>query len=355
MTTIRFGDRPVGSGHTPYVIAEIGANHNGDMDLCRRTIDAAKACGADAAKFQSWSTSSILSQREFDNNPTYSDKKRHFGSLREMVEAYQLTPAQHHEVKAYCDEVGIHFMSSAFSPQEVDLLHSLEVPAFKIASMDVTHLPLLKHIGRKRRPVILSTGMAELGEIERAIGTLEDAGASAVVVLHCISVYPAPPSIMNMRNIATFARVFDRLVGFSDHTLGVTMPIVAATLGACVIEKHFTLDKGLPGWDHHMSADPSELKALVDGARDAQAALGSAQRVVGDAEMAKRMAFRRRVVARHPMKAGAVLREEDLDFKRPGNGIGPDELAYIVGRTLARDVEYDEWLEWEDVGAPGKS
>lgn len=349
---IRFGDRPVGPDHAPYVIAEIGANHNGDMDLCRRTIDAAKACGADAAKFQSWSTRSILSEREYDNNPSYSDKKRHFGSLREMVEAYQLTPDQHHEVKAYCDKVGIHFMSSAFAPEEVDLLDSLDVPAFKVASMDVTHLPLLKHIGRKGRPVILSTGMSEVGEIERAVRTLEDAGASAVVVLHCISVYPAAASIMNMRNITTFRTVFDRLVGFSDHTLGTTMPIVAAALGACVIEKHFTLDRSLPGWDHHMSADPAELKALVDGSRDAQAALGSAQRVVGAAEIAKRQAFRRRVVARRAMAAGTVLREEDLDFKRPGNGIGPEELAYVVGRVLTRDVGFDEWIEWKDIGAP---
>lgn len=348
---ILLGNRTVGPDHSPYVIAEIGANHNGDMELCRKTIDAAKACGADAVKFQSWTPDSILSKREYENNPSYSDKKRHFGSLREMVESYQLTFEQHREIKLYCDAAGIDFMSSAFGRDEVDLLDELDVPAFKIASMDVNHIPLLRYIGEKGRPVLLSTGMADLGEIERAIRTLDAAGAPAVIVLHCVSVYPATPEILDLRNIPMLHGAFGRCIGFSDHSLGPNASIAAATLGACVVEKHFTLDKELPGWDHHMSADPAELAALVKGVREAHLALGQSTRVVSDAQLKKRSGFRRRAVARHALAAGTVLSEDDVEFKRPGTGIGPDQLEHIIGRVLTRDLTEDEWLEWDDVGA----
>lgn len=342
--------RAMGEGCAPYLIAEIGANHNGDMDLARRLVDAAQAAGADAVKFQSWTADSLISSAEYERNAQYSDKKRHFGSLREMVERYQLTVEQHRELARYCSQKGVDFLATPFSPVEVDLLDSLDVPAFKVASMDVNHLPLLEYIAGKGRPVFLSTGMSTLAEIARAVDTLRGAGARQLVLLHCVSVYPPDPDSINLRNIVGLRDAFAVPVGFSDHTLGVAVSLAAVALGAVVIEKHFTLDKNLEGWDHEISADQDELAALAGGARAVFQALGQRQRVVSPAELQKRVQFRRRLVLRRAVARGGVLCAEDLDFKRPGTGIGPDELGYVVGRRVVRDLRPDEELEWADLG-----
>lgn len=349
MEPLNLYGRLVGTKLPPYIIAEIGANYNGDMKLCKRLIDSAIDCGVDAVKFQSWSKTSLISKAEYARNTSYADKNRHFGSLEEMVERYQFTPEQHHEVSAYCKERGIAFVSSPFSPGEVDLLESLDVPCYKVASMDINHLKLLSYIGSKRRPVILSTGMATLGEIERAMYTLRGAGSGPIALLHCISIYPPAAGDIHLRNIPMLEKTFDVPVGFSDHTIGTHIPIAAVALGACIIEKHFTLDKDMDGWDHWISADPPEMKTLVEEAKTAFAALGSFVRTVSPAEMGKRLKFRRRVVLRRAMKKGEVLTEADLDFKRPGNGIPPDETAYVVGRKLRRDCLFDEEIEWADL------
>lgn len=349
MHTLMFGNVPVGPGHPPYVIAEIGSNHNGDMALCRRLIDAAAAAGAHAAKFQSWSEESLIAREEYDRNTEYSDKKRHFGSLRDMVRAYQLTPDQHREAAAHCRTRGIAFCSSPFSDAEVDLLDSLDVPFLKIASMDVTNLGLLDHAARKGRPIVLSTGMATLAEIDRAVATIRSAGNDQLVLLHCISIYPPDYESVHLRNIETLSRAFDVPVGFSDHTLGTSIPLAAIALGACVIEKHFTLDKEMDGWDHWISADPPELRAIVEEGRKVHAAIGSAVRTVSPAELEKRRKFRRSIVVRASRPAGHVLRPEDLTAKRPGTGIGPEEIRYVLGRTLARGVDADQVLSWSDL------
>jgi len=346
MELLSLNGRLVGPGFPPYIIAEIGANYNGDMDLCKRMIDAARDCGADAVKFQSWSKSSLIGSAEYARNTSYADKNRHFGSLEEMVERYQLTPDQHREVAWYCRERGITFTSSPFSLKEVDLLESLDVPCFKVASMDINHLPLLSYIGGKRRPVILSTGMATLGEIERAVGTLRAAGSGPVALLHCISIYPPDARDIHLKNIPMLERAFDVPVGFSDHTLGTSVPLAAVALGACIVEKHFTLDKQMDGWDHWISADPQEMKTLSEQAKTVYESLGSYVRTVSPAEMEKRLKFRRRAVLNRAMNKGETIAETDLDFKRPGNGIHPDEAAYIVGRKLKNDCAIDQELEW---------
>jgi N-acetylneuraminate synthase len=343
--------RAIGPGEPPYVIAEIGSNHNGDLDLALRLVDAAHACGADAVKFQSWSKSSLISTAEYARNTRYSgDGDGRSSGLEEEVERYQLTPAQHRELAAYCRRAGVTFLSSVFSPGEVELLDSLEAPAFKIASMDVTHLPLLACVARRGKPVLLSTGMAALGEIERALAVLRAEGAGPVILLHCVSTYPTPAAEVNLRNIPMLARTFETMVGYSDHTLGTAVPLAAVALGACAIEKHFTLDRATPGWDHAISADPADLRALVDGARDVFAALGSGMRVIDAGQLEKRKAFRRRLVAARALSRGTRLSAEDFDFKRPGTGIGPEELRYAIGRTLARDLAADEEVEWADLG-----
>jgi N,N'-diacetyllegionaminate synthase len=346
MEALNVSGRTIGPSAPPYIIAEIGSNHNGDMALCKRMIDCAKECGADAVKFQSWSKRSLISKAEYARNTSYADKKRHFGSLEAMVERYQFTPEQHRETVAYCEQKGIHFLSSCFCPEEVDLLESLNVPAHKIASMDINHLPLLAYVAKTGKPVIVSTGMATIAEIERAVDTLKTNGAGPIALLHCIAIYPPPYEIINLRNMAMLADTFGLPVGFSDHTFGTAIPIAAAALGACIIEKHFAMNKSLDGWDHAISADPVELREICLQSRNVFTALGSATRTVTPLEIDKRKKFRRRLVAKRDLKAGEILTEKDFDFKRPGTGIGPDELRYCIGRRLKRSLEADAEIEW---------
>lgn len=347
MKPVKINGASVGPGHPPYIIAEIGSNHNGDMGLCRRLIDAAADAGADAVKFQSWSDTSLIAEEEYARNTEYSDKKKHFGSLREMVTAYQFTVRQHREAHAYCRKRRIAFCSTPFSPKEVNLLETLGVPFFKIASMDMVYLPFLEYVARKQRPIILSTGMATLAEIEQAMTTIRGAGNDQIILLHCISIYPPDPKLINLRNMATLAQAFDVPVGFSDHTLGTAIPMAAIALGASVIEKHFTIDKDMAGWDHAISADPLELRAIVEGGRDIFTALGSTVRSVSEAELEKRKKFRRSLVLRRDAKRGHALVEEDFTAKRPGTGISPDELPYVLGRRLAANLKEDQVLHWK--------
>lgn len=349
MDKLTIAGRAVGPGESPWVIAEIGANHNGDMKLARRIVDAAREAGADAVKFQSWSKDSLISRPEYARNTRYAKLDPSALTLEQAVEKYQLTPDQHREIAAYCGQQGITFFSSCFSEREVELLESLNVPVYKIASMDVNHLPLLDLVAATHKPVILSTGMATLAEIERALDRLRRGGAGPVALLHCVSIYPCPPREVNLRNIPMLAQTFGVPVGFSDHTSGVAAPLAAVALGACILEKHFTVDKALEGWDHAISADPTELAAIVRGSREVHEALGRSERVLGAAELEKRKAFRRRAVARRDLQRGSRLAAEDLEFKRPGTGIGPDEVTFVAGRTLRRDVAAEEELEWSDL------
>jgi len=257
MNRVKLGEFWVGPGHPPYIIAEIGSNHNGDMDLCRRLIDAAADAGAHAVKFQSWSETSLIAEEEYARNTQYADKKKHFGTLHEMVRAYQFTVEQHREAKKHCDARNIAFCSTPFSNEEVDLLESLDVPFFKIASMDIVHLQLLRHVARRQRPVVISTGMATLAEVEQAVEVVRAEGNSQIVLLHCVSIYPPEYETIHLRNLQTLEQAFEVPVGFSDHTLGTAIPLAAIALGARVIEKHFTLDKDMEGWDHAISANPS--------------------------------------------------------------------------------------------------
>ncbi len=348
MEKLSIAGRDIGADQPPYIIAEIGSNHNGDMALCRRLIDAALAAGADAVKFQSWTKNSLISRAEYDRNTRYAADSR-APTLEQAVEQYQLTADRLREVTDYSRDQGIVTFSSCFSRAEVDLLEDLGAPAYKIASMDVNHLPLLEHVAATGKPVLLSTGMATLAEVERALQVLQANGSGPVAVLHCVSIYPCPPELVNLRQLDTWRQAFGVPVGFSDHTMGTAVPLAAVALGACILEKHFTLDRNLEGWDHSISADPAELRDLVQGSRAVAAALGSPARHLSSAELEKRKAFRRRMVATRPLRQGERLTSADVEFKRPGTGIQPDELSYAVGRALRRDVAAEEELEWGDL------
>ena len=333
----------------PYIIAEIGSNHNGDMNLARKIIDAAVETGADAVKFQSWTPKSLIAREEYEANTVYTDDpKKHWGSLREMVEEYYLREDQHKELKEYCDEKGVDFCSTPFSEEETDLLNELNVPFFKVASMDINNLRLLKYLAQFNKPVILSTGMATLGEIEQAIQTLEDAGNRHIMLLHCISVYPPKMENVNLRNITMLQQTFGYPVGFSDHTIGSAIPLASVALGACLIEKHFTIDKDLPGWDHMISANPDEMSEICRESKNITASLGGYRRVISEEEKLKMPKMRRSIVAAKNLKKGRILKKEDLVFKRPGSGISPDQEHVVIGRTVKNSIENDAVLRWED-------
>jgi len=336
----------------PYIIAEIGSNHNGDMNLAKELIDSAKSCGADAVKFQSFTNKSLIAKEEYDRNQSYDDGdggKKHFGSLKEMVEKYYLREEQHFELSEYCKKMEIDFCSTPFSNDEVDLLQKLNVSFYKVASMDINNYGLLKYIAKKKKPIILSTGMATLAEISNAVKIIENEGNNQIVILHCIAIYPPKVEDINLNNIPMLQKAFEYPVGFSDHTIGTAIPLASVTLGSCLIEKHFTLDKDMAGWDHAISANPKELEEIVKESKNVQKSLGSFNRLVTEAEEGKKLKFRRSILATKKLNKGEYIKLEDLDVKRPGTGISPDEMKYVVGREILRDIGEDELIKWEDL------
>ena len=336
----------------PYIIAEIGANHNGDMDLAKKMINVAKQNGADAVKFQSWTPTSVASKIEYDQNQSYSDGdggKKHFGSLREMVEKYYLKEKDHYTLKDYCDLIGIEFSSTPFSKDEADLLNQLNVPFIKIASMDINNAELIKYFAQFQKPIILSTGMATLSEISKAVEIIESQGNKEIVLLHCISIYPPKYKDIHLNNIPMLEKSFGYPVGFSDHSIGTSIPLAAVALGSCIIEKHFTLDKNMPGWDHAISADPAELKTIVEESRNIIDSLGDFRRVVSADEENKKLLFRRSAVTARELDRDHVLTKDDIGFKRPGTGISPDRLDILIGRKLKRRLEADKLISLEDL------
>jgi N-acetylneuraminate synthase len=351
MKQIKLGTKIVQDYSKPYIIAEIGANHNGDMLLAKQMIKSAKECGVDAVKFQSWTPSSLIANAEYDRNQSYDDGdggKKHFGSLKEMVEKYYLREEQHFELKQYCDDLGVAFCSTPFSNNEVDLLEKCDMPFYKVASMDINNFQLLSRIAEKGKPMILSTGMSTIGEIDNALNLLSKNNVKEIALLHCISIYPPLYEDIHLNNISMLRKTFGLPVGFSDHSIGYAIPLASVALGACIIEKHFTLDKDMPGWDHKISANPEEMKIICEESDNIVKSLGSFTRIVSEAEEGKKVKFRRSAVAKFDFKAGHVIKVTDIDYKRPGDGIQPEELKYMVGRVVKNDIEKDSLLKWED-------
>ena len=335
----------------PYVIAELGSNHNGDMELAKKLIVAAKEAGADCVKFQSWSKDTIFSREKYEENYFLTDdyRNRTDTNLEKIVEEYSISEEELLQMKKFCEEVGIDFASTPFSKKEVDfLVDVLEAPFIKVASMDLNNYPFLEYIAKKNKPIILSTGLSELYEIDKAIRTIEDAGNNQIVILHCVSKYPPKDEEVNLNNIKTLQTIYPYPVGFSDHTLGYEISLASITFGACVIEKHFTLDKSLPGWDHKVSATPDEMKIIVEGSKRIQKALGS-YRITAVEDLERRVEFRRSIVITRNMKKGEVITEKDIDFKRPARGLSPEMAKFVVGRKINKDVKYDHILKLEDI------
>lgn len=334
----------------PYVIAEIGANHNGDMDLAIKMIDSAKECGADCVKFQSWTKDSIFSKKVYGDNYFLRDdyRNRTDYTLEEIVDKYHIGEEQHRQLKAYCDSIKIEFTSTPFSKAEVDLLvDELDVPFVKVASMDLNNVPFLKYIASKGKPVVISTGLCGIGDVSEAVSVLKNYGCDDIYLLHCVSIYPPKDDQVNLNNIDLLRMAFGLPTGYSDHTLGTIAPIMSIAKGVCIIEKHFTLDKNMVGWDHKVSANPEELKQICEAAEHGYQMLGSYAKVVNE-DQERRDAFQRSIVAARRILKGEVIKEEDIDYKRPGTGIPPKYYEFIIGKTAKRDIEYDELLQMSD-------
>lgn len=334
----------------PYVIAEIGANHNGDMELAKKMIDKAKECGADCVKFQSWTKDSIFSRGVYQANYFLRDdyRNRTDYTLEEIVDKYHIGIREHKLLKEYCDKIGIDFNSTPFSKQEVDLLvDELDVPFIKVASMDLNNIPFLTYIANKKKPVVISTGLCDLSDVNDAVKCLKENGCEEIVLLHCVSIYPPKDEEVNLNNIDMLRNVFGCPVGYSDHTLGTIAPILSIAKGACIIEKHFTTDKNMQGWDHKISADPAELQVICDAAQCAYKMLGSYCKIVHE-DHERREAFQRSIVAAKYIKKGQIITEDDIDYKRPGTGIPPKYYKFLLGKAAKRDISYDEIIQCED-------
>ncbi len=336
--------RKISNFGRPYVIAELGANHNGDMDLAKRMISEAKASGADCVKFQSWTAKSIFSTKAYEDNyfiaDDYRDRKDH--TLESIVEEYSISEAELMEMKAFADEVGIDCSSTPFSEREADfLVDEMKASFIKVASMDLNNYPFLRYLAKKQLPIILSTGLSELFEIDRAVRTIEEAGNKQIAILHCVAIYPPRDEQVNLKRIQTLQQLYpDYTIGFSDHTLGIEVPLASVAFGAAIIEKHFTLDKDMEGWDHKVSASPEELKSITKGVEKIWNALGTGRLMVEE-DQERKVSFRRSIVLKEDVRRGDIITRENIDFKRPGEGVLPGDIDWVVGRTAKEDIKAD--------------
>lgn len=348
---MRFNYSTLKESTKPYIIAELGSNHNGDMALAKKLIDAAKAAGADCVKFQSWTKDTIFSKEVYQSNYFLEDdyRQREDFSLEAIVEAFSVSESELLALKGYCDAEGIDFASTPFSKREADfLVDVLDAPFIKVASMDLSNTPFLIYLASKGKPIVLSTGLSTMSEVDDAIRTLERHGCSKIVLLHCVSIYPPEDHEVNLNNIDAYKMLYPYPVGFSDHTIGIVAPIMSMAKGISILEKHFTLDKEMFGWDHKVSANPEELRMICEAAGRGSKMMGTPYKVVFESEE-RLSAFRRSVVVTRDLPKGHILTEDDIDYKRPGDGIEPKHWERIIGRTLANSVVYDQKLRWEDL------
>jgi N,N'-diacetyllegionaminate synthase len=328
-----------------FIIAEAGVNHNGSLELAKRLVDVAVEAGADAVKFQTFKAEKIISKyaqkAEYQKRSTDASE-----SQLDMVRKLELDEAAHEELFAYCHSKNIQFLSTPFDLESIDLLSSLGLEIFKIPSGEITNLPYLRKIGHLGKKVILSTGMADLGEIEDALDVLVSSGTSLdkITVLHCNTEYPTPMSDVNLLAMQTIGEAFKVKVGYSDHTLGIEVPVAAVAMGATVIEKHFTVDRGLEGPDHKASLEPDELVTMVTAIRNVERALGNGVKKPSPSEIKNKAIARKSIVAACKINEGEVFTEENLSIKRPGTGISPMRWDEVIGKKATRNYQEDDLI-----------
>lgn len=326
------------------IIAEAGVNHNGRLDLALKLCDAAKEAGADVVKFQTWITEKIITcnveQAEYQKNNTGSDKSQ-FDMLKELELSYE----DFAKVKEHCDKIGIQFASTADEEDSLDFLIKLGIPFIKIGSGDIGNVSYLRKIGSKHMPVILSTGMSTVEDVRISVEALRQGGASEISLLHCTTNYPCPYDSVNLAAMDTLRREFNLSVGYSDHTMGISVPIAAVALGASIIEKHFTLDRNMEGPDQIASTEPDEFKKMVDSIRQIEVAIGDGVKKPTDSEVEISKVVLKRIVAKRPIKKGSVITEDDICVKRNDVGFAARDWDLVVGAVAGKDVDTDEAVE----------
>ncbi len=348
MGSLRFNaDATLGEGPGAFVIAEAGVNHNGDLALAERLIDAAADAGCDAVKFQTFKAAALAGadaqKAEYQKETSGAGE-----SQLEMLRRLELPYEAHHRLIERCRERGILFLSTPFEEESADFLEALGLPLFKVPSGELTNLPFIGYVARKGRPLIMSTGMANLSEVEAGVREAQAAGAP-LALMHCVSNYPARAQDSNLRAMETMRQAFGVPVGYSDHTLGIEVPIAAVAMGAVVIEKHFTLDRGMEGPDHAASLEPDELAAMMAGIRKVESALGDGIKRPVASELAVARVARKSVVAARDIAAGEVVTTQMLTCRRPATGLSPDKLPWLLGRAARRAIAAGTQLELGDV------
>lgn len=350
-SNIEINGRRIGPGEPVLIVAEISANHNQDFDRAVELVRKAKKAGADAVKLQTYTPDTMTircNAPEFRiGGGTPWDGKTLYDLYGEAYMPWEWQP----KLKKLADDLGIDLFSTPYDKAAVDFLEEMGVPAYKVASFEIVDIPLIEYIASKGKPIILSTGMATLEEIEEAMQAARKPGASQIALLKCTSVYPAPPEEMNLRTIPDLAKKFRLPVGLSDHTMGISVPVAAVALGACIVEKHFTLSRSIPSPDSAFSLEPQEFKAMVEAIRTAEKALGEVNYEITKQE-AKSRVFRRSLFVIKDVKAGDIFTEENVRSIRPGYGLHPRYLKEVLGRQAMRDIKQGTPLSWELVSCP---
>lgn len=329
------------------IIAEAGVNHNGSMEMAKAMVDVAADAGVDYIKFQTFKSELLVTSQAQQADYQKRQAKEEDNSQLSMLRKLELSEENHYELIDYCNERGVKFLSTAFDFKSLEFLSSLNLDFWKIPSGEITNYPYLKKIAQTHLPVVMSTGMCTNEDIERALNVIVNNGVSIkdIILLHCNTQYPTPYSDVNLRAMAEMRERFGVKVGYSDHTEGIDVPIAAVALGACVIEKHFTLDRTLPGPDHRASLEPHELKRMVEAIRNVETALGRANKQVTSSESVNIIAARKSIVASTKIQQGELFTEDNLTVKRPGNGLSPMLWEEVIGKTAYRDFNVDELIE----------
>jgi sialic acid synthase SpsE len=345
---IKIGNRIIGHGHPTYIIAEIGANFDKDIDKAKRLIDAAKAAGADCAKFQTFLTEKIVSEGGFSRMKLEGVHGSWGRTVSEVFKDAEFPREWHQEIVDYCKHVGIDFATSPYDFEAVELCMKLDVPFIKIGSGDLTWLEMIEHVAKKGKPLMLATGDATMSEIDEAVRTIAATGNDQLVLMQCITNYPSKIDSANVNVLKTYQSAFDVLTGYSDHAPGPVVALASVVIGGCVIEKHFTLDKTDIGPDHPHSMNPTEFKLMVDYVREVERAMGSSRKEVVAEEGETVFVQRRCLYAKTDLKKGQIITELDIDVLRPALGIAPKFKNIVIGKTLKNDVDKGQPLFWEN-------